>query len=229
MSLTQAPEPVTIPEARANKAKSSVPQRAKLTAPQIDTLRAASEREDRLVAFGDAPTLKTEKTIAGLLRRGLLVEVPAKAGEPVWRHDEQGRPIAAAITQAGLAALQGSPKFIPIKPAEVSQGAKDCAAVEMRAPTTSTNELPSSPEPEKGGPKRESIIALLRRQQGASVSEMMAITGWLPHTTRAALTGLRHKGLLLERSSGEDGKAVYRIVEPPSDVLKPAPQADQAA
>lgn len=229
MSLTQAPEPVTIPEARAIKAKSSVRQLAKLTAPQIDTLRAASEREDRLVAISDAPSSKTGKTVAGLLRRGLLIEVPAKAGEPIWRHDEQGRPTAAAITQAGLAALQRSPQFMPSAAEKAGHDAGGRDTSEFLAKGLGGDVPSSGSEPGKGGSKRELILALLRRQLGASVSEMMAVTGWLPHTTRAALTGLRHKGLLLERSSGEDGKAVYQIVEPPSDVLKPAPQTDQAA
>jgi hypothetical protein len=196
-----------------------------LTAPQIDVLRAASEREDRMVAFSDIPSLKTGKTVAGLLGPGLLVEVPAKAGQPVWRHDEQGRTTAAAITQTGWAALQGLPQFISIKPAEVSQGAKGRDTLEMRAPTTSTDELSSSPEP--GSPKRALILALLRRQQGASVSEMMAVTGWLPHTTRAALTGLRHKGLLLERWSR--WQAVYRIVELASHALESACQVGEAS
>jgi hypothetical protein len=213
MSLTQAPEPLTTPKGMVTRAERSPTKCAKLTAAQIDVLRAASQREDRLVALGKGPDLKTGKTVAGLLRRGLLVEVPAKAGQPVWRHDEQGRTLAAAVTQAGLAALQGSPKFIPIKPAEVSQGGKGRNTVETRAPTTSTNELSSSPEPAKGSRKRELVLALLRRQEGASVLEMMAVTGWLPHTTRAALTGLRHRGMLLERRQGADGRAIYRIVE----------------
>ena len=44
----------------------------------------------------------------------------------------------------------------------------------------------------------------------------MAATGWLPHTTRAALTGLRKRGYAIERSAGEGG-SVYRIAtaEPP--------------
>lgn len=35
------------------------------------------------------------------------------------------------------------------------------------------------------------VIDLLARKEGASLDEMIAATGWLPHTTRAALTGLR--------------------------------------
>lgn len=229
MSLTQATEPVIIPEARAIQSKSSVPKRAKLTAPQIATLRAASERDDRLVAFGDAPSLKTRKTVAGLLRRGLLVEVPAQAMQPSWREDEHGHGFSAAITQAGLAALLGCSLVITKETREVGQEITGCETGEVLKPPVSISAPSPSTQPGNSVSKRELIIALLRRQQGASVSEMMAVTGWLPHTTRAALTGLRHKGLLLDRSSREDGKAVYRIVEPAPQVLEPATQSDRAA
>ena len=35
---------------------------------------------------------------------------------------------------------------------------------------------------------------MLRRPEGASIDQLVAATGWLPHTTRAMLTGLRKKG-----------------------------------
>ena len=47
-----------------------------------------------------------------------------------------------------------------------------------------------------------SIVAdLLRREGGATLAEMVAVTAWQPHTMRAALTGLRKKGHALERST----------------------------
>ena len=39
----------------------------------------------------------------------------------------------------------------------------------------------------------------------------MTATGWLPHTTRAALTGLRKRGFLVERHPVEAGGFVYQI------------------
>jgi hypothetical protein len=52
---------------------------------------------------------------------------------------------------------------------------------------------------------------MLSRQQGASLAEMMKATGWLPHSTRAALTGLRQRGCTIERSTSADGPSTYRI------------------
>ena len=37
------------------------------------------------------------------------------------------------------------------------------------------------------------VIRLLRQKGGVSLDELVALTGWQPHTTRAALTGLRKK------------------------------------
>lgn len=51
------------------------------------------------------------------------------------------------------------------------------------------------PEPAtKPDSKSAKVIALLQREEGATLSEMVAETGWLPHTTRAAMTGLKRKG-----------------------------------
>ena len=43
------------------------------------------------------------------------------------------------------------------------------------------------------------MLELLRREQGTMLADLVAATGWLPHTTRAALTGLRKKGHAVER------------------------------
>jgi hypothetical protein len=40
---------------------------------------------------------------------------------------------------------------------------------------------------------------------------MVEATGWLPHTTRAALTGLRKKGYAIQKSKNPDGVTVYRL------------------
>ena len=58
------------------------------------------------------------------------------------------------------------------------------------------------------------MIELLQRDQGAKLEELISATGWLPHTARAALTGLRHRGYDVRLERGETGSAsVYRAVE----------------
>ena len=73
-------------------------------------------------------------------------------------------------------------------------------------------EQPSGAEPAKVGSKRAVVINLLQRGEGATIDDLIAATDWLPHTTRAALSGLRKDGLAIERSKAQRGTAsVYRI------------------
>ncbi len=65
----------------------------------------------------------------------------------------------------------------------------------------------------RAGSKQERLIGLLFREGGAGIAEISATLDWLPHTARAALTGLRRKGFPIERMVSSDGKSsVYRIV-----------------
>ena len=58
--------------------------------------------------------------------------------------------------------------------------------------------------------KTDNVVALLERKQGATLDELVKATGWLPHSTRAAITGLRQKGHAIERVS-VDGVSRYSI------------------
>lgn len=66
------------------------------------------------------------------------------------------------------------------------------------------------------GPKRETksdkVISLLKRKSGATLDDLVAATGWLPHTARAALTGFKKKGHTIERNK-VDGVSRYSIVK----------------
>ncbi|MDP9086079.1 MAG: DUF3489 domain-containing protein [Pseudomonadota bacterium] len=64
--------------------------------------------------------------------------------------------------------------------------------------------------PPKPVSKISLVADLLRRKGGATLAELVAATGWLPHTTRAALSGLRKKGYGIERGS-RDGVTTYTI------------------
>ena len=50
---------------------------------------------------------------------------------------------------------------------------------------------------EKPPSKQQQLAALVVRDEGATLDQMIAATGWLPHTTRAALTGIKKKGFVL--------------------------------
>lgn len=64
-------------------------------------------------------------------------------------------------------------------------------------------------------PTKAAIVGkLLSRPRGASLGDITAATGWQAHSIRAFLTGLRKKGVNLEREHRRDGATGYRIVKP---------------
>ena len=72
--------------------------------------------------------------------------------------------------------------------------------------------------PDAEGPrantKRAVLIGMLERPEGASVADIGQRLGWLPHTVRAAMIGLRHAGREVSRSKGAGGQSVYRLARP---------------
>lgn len=88
--------------------------------------------------------------------------------------------------------------------------------------TRNSNDAPMASDPAPGGvpapittappSKIAQVTSLLERSGGATLAELAATTGWLPHTTRAALTGLRKKGFILDKQS-RDGVTVYSIAK----------------
>lgn len=68
-----------------------------------------------------------------------------------------------------------------------------------------------APTPAPRTSKQTLVLGLLGRPDGATLAELMGATGWLAHSTRAALTGLRKKGHVIERSS-RDGVSCYHAV-----------------
>jgi hypothetical protein len=65
----------------------------------------------------------------------------------------------------------------------------------------------------KAASKQQRVAALIVRDEGATLDQMIAVTGWLPHTTRAALTGLKKKGYAIS-SDKVDGVRTYRGIAP---------------
>jgi hypothetical protein len=74
----------------------------------------------------------------------------------------------------------------------------------------SSQRTSAAPGSARGPTKQAIVIDLLQRQEGASLADLVAATGWLPHTTRAALNRLRQAGHVLTKTTSESG-AVYRI------------------
>jgi len=63
--------------------------------------------------------------------------------------------------------------------------------------------------------KKDKLLALLRREGGATIREMAEALTWLPHTTRAMLTGLRKQGFAIDKAKAKDGTR-YSIASEPA-------------
>ncbi len=61
--------------------------------------------------------------------------------------------------------------------------------------------------------KQDVVIEMLRRQSGVTVQEIIAKTGWQPHSVRGFFSGLVKKklGLPLVSDVGKDGVRRYHI------------------
>jgi hypothetical protein len=165
----------------------------RLTDLQMILLSAASARPDGNLfpllnsIAGDRD--RVDKAIASLLERGLVEERAVADRGHCWQQRE-GERIGLFITPAGIAL---------IAPPADSVGAND---IQTDAPAPLPTPRPSS--------KSTLVVDLLRRENGASIDELITTTGWLPHTVRAALTGLRKKGHAVVRDK-IDGGARYMI------------------
>ena len=87
------------------------------------------------------------------------------------------------------------------------------SAVAPKAATTLIASAAPNKSEAKAPTKQNQIAALLVRDEGATLDQMISATGWLPHTTRAALTGLKKKGYAIS-SDKVDGLRTYRAVAP---------------
>ena len=72
----------------------------------------------------------------------------------------------------------------------------------------------------KSASKKGTLISLLSNPKGARVLSLCKALGWQKHTVRAAVSGLRADGYVIEtHPSSRDRVTVYRITERPHTVI----------
>ena len=189
---------------------------AKLTDTQFAILSEASQRKDRcLIPPKTLKAVAAQKLAAKLLTAGLVREIKAKTGKEAWRRDEEtGQAYSLKLTDAGLKAIAADERESQPVPstAVLPNTNEDSSKATTAAAARSATAAPTATAPRQGT-KIARVIELLQRDQGAKLEELIAATGWLPHTARAALTGLRHRGYDVRLERGETGRAsVYRAV-----------------
>lgn len=168
-----------------------MPRKLQLTDLQLILLSTASARVNgHLFPLKDSIAGKTDDVAAvtALLKRGLVEEVAASDASRMWK-ERDGERLGLVITDRARALIDGA-----------GPGGEVARAP---APTPATS-VP------RAGSKTQMVLTLLGREGGVSPAELIDATGWLPHTMRAALTGLRKKGHGIELGKrGEE--RVYRL------------------
>ncbi len=163
-----------------------------LTDTQGILLSQAAQRDNGslypLPASITAPAGGIARSLTSLIKRELVEERETTTPECVWRIDGITR-FGMFITAAGKVAI----------------GIEDVASPPVTASVPARAAAPTQT-------KAALVLALLGRGGGATLTELVEATGWLPHTTRAALTGLRKKGRALDKSK-RDGVTCYRLME----------------
>lgn len=133
---------------------------------------------------------RAQKKLKALLRRGLVTETETSNEAAGWRSDDN--------TQFGLIITEQGKAAIGVR--EDNDGA-DVAASNAAASQPGT----AAPVREaRAGSKIANVLAFLGRADGATLAELVEATGWLPHTTRAALTRLKKKGHVITKAKRDD-------------------------
>lgn len=166
-----------------------------LTADQQLLLATATRHPDRTVvprpAGLRARGAVRQRLLAALLERGLVEERSTEDEALAWRRDERGRHRALRLTAAGIAEA-GAPAH---------QGNTKAGTVSEGRPATSRH---------PPGGKLGKVLEAVEAPGGATLAELVGLTGWQPHTTRAALTRLRQRGHSLHLDTS-GGRKAYRF------------------
>ena len=153
----------------------------KFTPTQRNMLSVAAQREDRCLE--PVPALKTSAVSAfsaKLIGAGVAREIRTKAVLPVWRRDQgTGQDYSLKLTALG---------------GKIAAGLSESSG----APSTSRIRRASSLP--RNNSKLSQVVAMLLKDGGTTAEEISKAMGWLPHTTRATLTGLDRKSTRLNSS-----------------------------
>ena len=186
-------------------------KQTKLSDIQLGILSAACQNPNRLILplpdrLKGGPGLRV---VQSLTAKGLVEEVAAKRGQPVWRETDDGHGMTLIVTDAAFAALGIEPE------GNAPKGAKPTPATK-KAKARGGGKTPKpakAPRVPRTDTKQAQLIAMLERTKGASIEEIAEAFGWQHHTVRGAIAGALKKKLGLDVVSEKDDKRgrVYLI------------------
>jgi hypothetical protein len=128
---------------------------------------------------------------------------------------EQGASVAPekASSKKGASQKKGAPKGQKAakKAAPPKKEAKSAPKPQEKATSKKTSKAGTPRE----GSKKDIVLDLLRRKEGATMAEVIAKTGWMPHSVRGFISGQLTKkmGLKIESSKNDAGERTYRLAK----------------
>ena len=155
---------------------------------------AASQAPAHAVEAADAPECAANATTAPEALPGERVAAPKAAAAPVNRTGT-----LRSASKMLLAAWDGTVSRemdivaeLQAPMASLREALTDRWITRASRATVGTTNTP------RQNTKQSQVLALLRRDEGASGPAIVEATGWAPHTVRGFLAGLKQKGFTLE-------------------------------
>lgn len=187
----------------------------KLTDTQLIILSKAAQRDDGAAVVPQGMKgAAVAKVASSLIAKKLMREVKQKPCMPVWRKDEDERSYSLLLLRAGREAIgveeDAAEEVEAPKPTASKGSGRKNVAAKARGTEKDAGKI-GVPLP-RSGSKQSIVIDMLSAAKGATLDALVDATGWLPHTTRAVLTGLRKRGFEIDRIRDEKRGSVYRIV-----------------
>lgn len=188
----------------------------KLTDTQSIILSRAATRTDNLampLPEGLAGAA-AKMAVAKMIERGWLEEVEASSsrGEPLWRETGDGHGTTLIATEAGLAAI-GIEPVVATTMTNLRKAKLELVTTSKDAPEALDDPATPKPISIRTGTKQATVIALLQRPEGASITEIVEATGWAQHSARGMISGgLKKKlGFEVATTSNEQRGRIYHI------------------
>jgi hypothetical protein len=189
----------------------------KLSDAQLVILNTAAQRPDgSLLPLPESLATKgaalNRVMIEILCKRKLAEERRTISGAPEWRRDAERRPLGLFITKAGLLAL-GIDESEKTKPAQAAASMPLQRKTGGTKPRRKASATKSKKRAASSQSKQDVVIQMLRRRSGVTIEEIIAETGWQPHSVRGFFSGLVKKKLKLRLTSevGKNGVRRYHI------------------
>ncbi|MEO3475996.1 DUF3489 domain-containing protein [Roseomonas sp. CAU 1739] len=137
---------------------------------------------DSRAAFPSAPPSASDEAPEGPQR------------PPVSHQGPTGRAAALRIAVAAVLVAWDAPERDGLDDAVA--GLRDVLAASPRVPRLTRD--PAAARQPRTGTKQEAVLAMLRRDDGVTIAQVIEATSWQRHTVRGFLAGLKRKGLTVE-------------------------------